>query len=267
MTSPLCLLTAESLTQLAAALRSGRAAPPFTPLLLRRYVPESLAVGIAVELQQRVGGGMEARHLAECLDLLCQDRKQRPVTEDLIDLVWTGPEAPGIVNRDTSVVVREMFQGARASVLVAGYAVYQGRVVFQELAARMDKTPGLQVQMFLDVQRPPRDSSSPSELVRAFAERFLQKEWPGERLPNLYYDPRSLAADHATRASLHAKCVVVDSEQAFVSSANFTGAAQTKNIEVGVHLRSSPFARRLVEHFETLAASHILQPIPIGRRP
>jgi hypothetical protein len=126
MVSPLCLLTTESLTQLAGALRSGRLAPPFAPLVLRRYVPESLAVGIAAELQQRVGGGTEARHLADCLDLLCQDRGQRPAAEDLIDLVWTGPEAPGIVNRDTSVEVREMFQGARESVLVAGYAVYQG---------------------------------------------------------------------------------------------------------------------------------------------
>ncbi len=192
MTSPLCLLTAESLTQLAGALRSGRIAPPFTTLLLRRYVPESLASGVAAELQDRAAGGMEARHLAHCLDLVCQDRRQRPVAEDLIDLVWTGPEAPGIVNRDTSVVVREMFQAARESVLVAGYAVYQGQVVFQELAARMDEVPGLQVQMFLDVQRPPHDNSRQSELVRAFAERFVEQQWPGERIPKLYYDPRSL---------------------------------------------------------------------------
>src|SRR4051812_40425419 len=126
MTSPLCLLTTENLGQLAVALRAGRLAPPFTPLLLRRYVPESLAGGVAAELQQRVGESLEVRLLADCLDLLGQDRKQRPAAEDLIDLVWTGPEAPGIVNRDTSVVVREMFQGARESVLVAGYAVYQG---------------------------------------------------------------------------------------------------------------------------------------------
>jgi hypothetical protein len=37
---------------------------------------------------------------------------KRPVAEDLIDLVWTGPEAEEIVNRDTSVVMREMFQSA-----------------------------------------------------------------------------------------------------------------------------------------------------------
>jgi phosphatidylserine/phosphatidylglycerophosphate/cardiolipin synthase-like enzyme len=267
MASPLCLLTAENLGQLAGALRSGRLAPPFTALVLRRYIPESLAAGIAAELQQRVGEGMEARHLADCLDLLCQDRRQRPVAEDLIDLAWTGPEAPGIDNRDTRVVVREMFQGAKESVLVAGYAVYQGLVVFRELAERMDRYPGLQVHMFLDVQRPPNDQASPSELVRAFAERFVQKEWPGERFPELFYDPRSLETDYMKRASLHAKCVVVDRQQAFVSSANFTEAAQTKNIEVGALLRSPTFARRLAEHFETLAALHILLPIPLGSRP
>ena len=113
MTSALFQLTSEDLSQLAAALRSGRVAPPFSPLVLRRYLPERMAAPVAVELQQRVDEGMESRHLADCLEMLCQDRRQRPVADDLIDLVWTGPEAPGIVNLDTSVVVREMFQTPR----------------------------------------------------------------------------------------------------------------------------------------------------------
>jgi phosphatidylserine/phosphatidylglycerophosphate/cardiolipin synthase-like enzyme len=263
MTSALCLLTIEDLTQLAGALRSGRLAPPFTSLLLGRYLPESQAGRVASELQQRVSEGMEIQHLATCLEMLCLDRRQHPAAEDLIDLVWTGPEAPGIVNRDTSVVVREMFQNARESVIVAGYAVYQGQIVFRELAERMDELPGLRVQMFLDIQRPPHDESSPSELVRIFAARFVETQWPGKRLPKVYYDPRSLVLDHAKRASLHAKCIVVDKVQAFVSSANFTEAAQTRNIEVGVHLRSPPVARRLAEHFEALATMGSLHPIPL----
>src|SRR5262245_31495872 len=125
MTSAIFQLSTEDLNRLAGALRSGRIAPPFSSLVLKRYVPDSVAAATASELQQRVEQGMEPRHLADCLDLLQQDRRQRPVAEDLIDLVWTGPEAPGIVNRDTSVVVREMFQSAQQSVLIAGYAVYQ----------------------------------------------------------------------------------------------------------------------------------------------
>jgi phosphatidylserine/phosphatidylglycerophosphate/cardiolipin synthase-like enzyme len=264
MTSAFCRLTSEDLGRLAGALRSGRLAPPFTPILLRRYVPEGVAAGIAIELQRRIGEGMQARHLADCLEILNQDRGSRPVADDLVDLVWTGPEAPGIVNRDTSVVVRELFRNANESVLVAGYAVYQGHVVFKELAERMEQRPGLQVQMFLDIQRPHQCASSPSELVRLFAERFTRQEWPGRLLPSLYYDPRSLESDHARRGSLHAKCVVVDRERAFVSSANFTEAAQTKNIEVGLLIRNPATARQLADQFEGLATAGIVKPVPLG---
>jgi hypothetical protein len=261
--SALTLLTTGDLIHLAGDLRSGRLAPPFSPLALRRYVHESAAAGVAAELHQLFQDGMQPRHLAACIETLCRDRCQRRVAEDVIDLVWTGPEAPGIVNRDTGVVVREMFRDARESVLVAGYAVYQGQVIFKELADRMDQNPALQVEMYLDIRRQQHEQSSPAELVRLFAERFARNEWPGRRIPKVYYDPRSLDGDYTKRASLHAKCVVVDTERAFVSSANFTEAAHTKNIEVGVAIKSTPLAQRLVAHFRSLAAASLLKPVPL----
>jgi phosphatidylserine/phosphatidylglycerophosphate/cardiolipin synthase-like enzyme len=54
----------------------------------------------------------------------------------------------------------------------------------------------------------------------------------------------------------------VDRERAFVSSADFTEAARTRNIEVGVLLRSPPFARRLAAHLEMLAALQTHSPRP-----
>jgi phosphatidylserine/phosphatidylglycerophosphate/cardiolipin synthase-like enzyme len=263
MTSTLCLLTTEDLTQLASALRSGRLAPPFSSLLLRRYIPENLAGSVAAELQKRLSDGMEVRNLATCLEILSDNRRQRTVAEDLIELVWTGPETPGIINRDTSVVVRELFQSAKESVIVAGYAVYNGLILFKELADQMELMPELHVQMFLDIKRPLHGASSPFDLVRAFAQRFVQNEWPGKRLPKVYYDPRSLASDYAARASLHAKCIIIDKARAFVTSANFTEAAQTKNIEAGVLLRFPSFACRLADHFQALAAHGTLSPVPL----
>jgi phosphatidylserine/phosphatidylglycerophosphate/cardiolipin synthase-like enzyme len=262
MLSSLHRLSTDDLRQLADALRSGWIAPPFSSFMLRNFVPVVLAGSVAADLQTATEAGLPPVQLGEVVQMLASDRGQRASAEGVIDLVWTGPDVPGIVNRDTGVVVREMFRSAKKSVLVAGYAVYQGRILFEELATRMDESPELSVQMYLNIH-PPREHSSPSEHVRLFAERFVGGEWPGRRLPRLYYDPRSLEPDRAIRASLHAKCVVVDGEQAFVSSANFTEAAQTKNIEVGVHVRSESFARRLAEHFEILAALHILSPIPI----
>ena len=39
---------------------------------------------------------------------------------------------------------------------------------------------------------------------------------------------------------MHAKCVVADSRHVFVSSANFTEAAQERNVEIGLLLIRSP---------------------------
>ncbi len=183
---------------------------------------------------------------------------------DRVDLVWSGPEASGIANRDTGVVVRELFLTARATVLIAGYAVHQGRAVFKALAERMDREPGLTTRMFLDVHLSHHDRTAPSDLLRRFAHQFTTFEWPGQRLPHVYYDPRSLESDPTGRSCLHAKCVVADGTQAFISSANFTEAAQTRNIEVGVLIRSRAFAGAVVRHFEAMADEGLLQPIPLG---
>jgi phosphatidylserine/phosphatidylglycerophosphate/cardiolipin synthase-like enzyme len=79
--------------------------------------------------------------------------------------------------------------------------------------------------------------------------------WPGERQPELYYDPRSLLTKDETkeRASMHAKCIVVDGNEVLVTSANFTQAAQARNVEVGLRLRRDEgIARRIVGQFERL---------------
>jgi hypothetical protein len=123
---------------------------------------------------------------------------QGTIAEDIFDLVTTGPAGPGLTNRDTSVVVQELFFRAQESVLVAGYAVYHGRHVFQALADRMQACPELKVRFVLDIQRGPGDTSSDRELMRRFAHRFRNREWPKERpLPEIYFDPRSLAVNRS----------------------------------------------------------------------
>jgi phosphatidylserine/phosphatidylglycerophosphate/cardiolipin synthase-like enzyme len=214
-------------------------------------------------MQRVIEGGVVAEQLGTFLETIAADRERRSSAADVIELVSSGPEAPGVANRDTRIVVREVFRSAEDSVLVAGYAVYQGREIFGALADRMDQTPQLRVKMYLDVQRPRNDTSSPEELVQRFARRFRTEEWPGSRLPDVYYDPRSLELNPLTRASLHAKCIVVDGQVSFVSSANFTSAAQLRNIEIGLLVRSTWLGRRLADHFAALAHRGILVRVPL----
>ena len=68
-----------------------------------------------------------------------------------------------------------------------------------------------------------------------------------------------MAADK--RACLHAKCIVVYGESVFISSANFTEAAQERNIEIGLLVRSHSLAERVVLHFDTLLTANLLMPV------
>lgn len=242
-------------------MRARRLTAPFTAMGVQRLIAGPIAAAVAGSLQRLADQGFTAEQLAVTLDLLVCDRARTPNLEDVLDLVTTGPEVAGMTNRDTSVVVRELFAGAQRSVLVAGYAVYQGREVFRALADRMAERPEIAVRMFLDVQRSPGDTSMASEVVKRFAERFKTREWPeGRPLPQVFYDPRSLDLDTQKRACLHAKCVVIDGEAVFISSANFTEAAQERNIEMGLLVRSHWLAERVTQHFETLLGAGLLMP-------
>lgn len=254
-------LSASDLRTLSSTLQMGRLKPPFTAMGIQRYCPNGEAATVAAMLQSLADAGTTPEALALMLNLLA-DSKTPGNTDDLVDLVWTGPEAPEAPSRDTGVVVRELFQSALEHILVAGYAVYQGKEVFRTLAAQMDAHPELSVEMFLDIQRGYKDTTIAKDLVRRFAHRFKTEQWPGKRLPDLYYDPRALEMDPKQKAALHAKCVVVDRSVALVSSANFTEAAQNRNIEVGALIKSPVYAARLVHHFHALRAAGLLLPVP-----
>ncbi|MBK8752324.1 MAG: phospholipase [Candidatus Competibacteraceae bacterium] len=260
-------LTEADLRQLSGALRAGRLTPPFNAVGVRRYLATEAAAAVAAELQRQHQDGLKPDHLAGLLDALAEDRAARSLWGETLDLVTSGPEAPGVALRDTAVVVRELFSTAQHSVLAVGYAVHQGRQVFRALAERMEQRPALQVRLCLDVQRPWQDNTPAERLLQQFAERFQTREWPGERLPTVYYDQRSLELDAAKRASLHAKCVVVDRQTAFVSSANFTEAAQVRNIEVGVLIRNPVIAESLNRHFAALIEAGVLRGLGQERHP
>lgn len=252
-------LSRAELAELAAAIRTGRVTQPYTPNTLGRFISaENISAALA-GLQACSDAGITASASAAILDLLASSLASRSPLDELIDLVITGPAASA-VGRDTAVVVSELFRRARKSVIVVGYAVSKGREVFRTLAERMKQERSLQVRLYLDIQRPAGDTSADGEIVRRFIHRFTTTQWPeGAKVPDIYYDPRALAVDRTERAALHAKCIVVDDQELFVSSANFTEYAQERNIEIGLSLRAHQVARRIAAHLEELAQSRQLR--------
>lgn len=237
----------------------NRLRPPYSAIALRRLVTGSQADSVALRLSFLESSGFERQQIKLLLESVLAERKRTSGIEDLVEIVTTGPEAPGMLNRDTAVVVRNLFAKAKERVLVVGYAVYQGQQVFAELSKRMDANPELQVRMHLDIRRD-KDTSLESVIVKRFVNRFKSKQWPeGGRFPEIFYDPRSVAESPSKRASLHAKCIVVDGRELFISSANFTERAQHRNIEVGVRITSEKLAEQLESHFAKMVHQKLLR--------
>jgi phosphatidylserine/phosphatidylglycerophosphate/cardiolipin synthase-like enzyme len=177
------------------------------------------------------------------------------------DLVWSGPEVPGLHARSTRRVYEELLGSAQRSVWVSTFAYFDGPKVFDVLARRMDAVAGLRATLLLNIQRRRGDTTTTEELVRRFAERFWKTDWPGTSRPSVFYDPRALDADPAG-GILHAKAVVADDEVVFVTSANLTEAALERNIELGLVVRDHALAASISTHFRGLIDRGPLRALP-----
>jgi phosphatidylserine/phosphatidylglycerophosphate/cardiolipin synthase-like enzyme len=239
----------------ARALRSGRLAPPFARSALSGLLPDEQIGAVQGALAELGAAGMAPAHVAALLELLAEERAAQQRQADRVELVLSPPELDHVDARDTAVVVQDLFRRATRSVLVVSYALDAGdkaRALFGGLAARMDAAPELSVRLFVNVHRPHQDDTPAAELVRAFARQLRAGVWPGERLPEVFFDPRSVEQDGPQRAVLHAKCVVVDDRWTLLTSANFTEAAQERNIEAGVVLDDPPTAARVRRQLQAL---------------
>lgn len=252
-------LARPQLLALADAVASGQLGSIAHPAVVERLVPKRQVAQACRALDWLAGAGAPPAVVAAFLRGIARERAGAERMLDRISLVWTGPALPGAESRDTAVVVDELFSQAHRRVLVVGFVVHGGREVFAALAARMAAVPELDVRLCLNIAPSPAAPRDERSAVAAFRARFLTTEWPGGPTPTLYYDPRTFAADATARGVLHAKCVVVDDEVAFVTSANLTGAAQHRNIEAGVLVRDPAFAGRLRQQFDTLIAAGLLR--------
>jgi phosphatidylserine/phosphatidylglycerophosphate/cardiolipin synthase-like enzyme len=255
---PLLGLSRHVGRRLVGALAAGELGAPYPESALVACLgEEGAAPEIAAALRSLDQAGVDAMAIAAIL----KATEEMDHDSSTTDLVWSGPEIAGLHARDTRRVYEELLGGAKVSLWASTYAFFDGPRAFRILADRMDELPHLEVVLLLNVQRKPGDTTKATDLVRAFAEKFWAKEWPGQRRPQVFYDPRSLAPDRPDGV-LHAKAVVADSEAVFVTSANLTEAAFDRNIEVGTLTRNRVLAESLSRHFQTLIEQELLQALP-----
>lgn len=245
--------------RLVASLETGVLGAPWSAAALsavlgRQESNETIAFALRALGELGISGPAAAAWI-RTMDAV-ESRASKP------DLVWSGPEVPGLHARNTRRVYEELVGSAEHSVLASTYAFFDGPRAFDLLARRMTERPSLDVTLLLNIQRKRGDTSSLDQVVRRFTDRFWANDWPGATRPKVFYDPRALEMDGPTGV-LHAKAVVVDDKVAFVTSANLTEAALDRNIEVGLLVRERATALSMAAHFRALIDRGLLSPLPM----
>jgi phosphatidylserine/phosphatidylglycerophosphate/cardiolipin synthase-like enzyme len=220
---------------------------------LKTPVDRASLLGFGIRHQlDAIESALAGHRSAACLAILDAVLAERESRRPTPQLVWTGPDEPGGAARDTAVVLRELFEGARESVILAGYSFDHARSVLAPLHASM-RDHGVRSSFFVDLPQIAGGGALSSQAhLDVHLGNFLRDNWPfGAPSPALYYDKRALVPGPPF-CSLHAKCLVVDGARAFVSSANFTQRGQERNIEVGVLIEDPSFASYLAGQWLSL---------------
>jgi hypothetical protein len=173
---------------LIEALDSGYLALPCSPAGLAHALGAAdLPASASLSLAELHSQGASAALIAAWLRSLETARAQVRTPE----LVWTGPSAPNLHARDTRQVYEQLFRTAEERLWISSYAYFDGPKAFEVLARRLDERPSLEVTLLLNLQRPRQgfDQASPEELITRFSQRFWKHAWPGQRRPEVFFDP------------------------------------------------------------------------------
>jgi len=252
-------LPAHLRKRLASALESGLVARPYSAASLRSVLGTDGVEQVVETLMELERLGITGPAAGAWIRTV-EDAAARTTRADL---VWSGPEVPGLHARDTRRVYEELLDSAERSVWACTYAFFDGPRAFEVVARRMEVRSELRVILLLNIQRRRGDTTAAEQLVRRFADRFWATDWPGSSRPSVFYDPRALELDRPAGV-LHAKALVVDDEAVFVTSANLTEAALDRNIEVGLLVRDRALALTVSSHFRGLIDRGLLRPLPMA---
>ena len=221
----------RDLVALEEALRDTPEVDPFASLERSGLLGSPEAGALASQLR-RFDLSDPLHVVRLCLQAL---RVQRQALEPFLldaELVATLPlGVPGIA-RSTAQVLREMLRPPVEEVILLGYEITD-RDIMRALAKAAQN--GASVIMICDRERGAADNTL--------------DDWPSSvPVPRVFVDKRR--DDGAPYAKMHAKCLLVDSADLLVTSANFTFHGLHGNIEIGLRVSGQPAreARKIFSH-------------------
>ena len=182
------------------------------------------------------------------LKLLTEIKNVKNKSEDSTSLAWSSPIKYHEKIDQTYSIFLKMINDATSSIIFVGYAMIdeENKEIFEALK-KAAKEREVKIKIIFDKATKPKKwgkwTKSPKNIIA--------KVWGDiEFFPEIYtYDD--------TDSSLHAKFLVVDEQEIFVTSANMTDRAMTRNLEMGIKHRGK-IAKDASEIVELLIKKKII---------
>ena len=180
---------------------------------------------------------------SECIAALRASNTVRWGTADRekVELVWTGVSTPLVSTRKTEQVLLETIEAAENELFIVSYVAYDVDSIVKALRKAIAR--GVKIEILME------STSDYGGRISMDSIALFKREVP-EAI--LYWWNES-------GASVHAKCAVSDGKVAFVTSANLTGAAMEKNMELGIKIEGGDIPRRLHDHLEALVTTRKIE--------
>jgi cardiolipin synthase A/B len=212
-------------------------------------------------LSEIVGGGIVSPYVNELISAW-QDTNIRPSELALmllsarhvvmqkdanqsIELVWTGPVTTVVSARKTEQVLLQVINQAKSELIITSFVAYKVDSIIQALNSACERG----VHLFLLLESSIDDGGSIEINVIAKMKKAILRAqvyaWKDK-------------ANEFEGGRVHAKVAVADKSACFITSANLTGYAMEKNMELGLLINGGTIPGLISEHLKALIETNIL---------
>ena len=135
----------------------------------------------------------------------------------------------------------ELIDSANKDLFIVSFVAYKADKVYKAIRSALDR--GVVVRILTESSKENGGSleGDPAEI--------LKKKFPDAK----FYRWED---DSSSQHVVHAKCAIADGDAVLVTSANLTGAAMSKNMELGLLVKDRNVAGKLQRHFKALIDEH-----------
>lgn len=172
----------------------------------------------------------------------------KTLSEQSVQLVWTGPTTPFVSARRTEQALLEVINSAQRALFITSFVAYDVSSIVNALNAASER--GVNISILLELSQDHGGNITFDALGK------MRGLVPSAQL-YAWREKGSAFAD----GSVHAKVAVADESICFITSANLTGYAMEKNMEAGLLLTGGHIPESLMSHLNSLIDTNVIKKI------